>query len=291
MLHANTATNRRIGIALVCVTTLMFSVLDASAKYLVQSVPVFEVVFIRFLVHALLFTGVLSPRLRQIKISSPRLQLLRGVMLGSMTLLNFTALQYLQLAETGAIQFSVPILIALLSAWWLKEHIDAGRWLAIAVGFVGVLCIIRPGANSFHPAIFLSVANALLYAGFNLMTRHLASSEDPLITQWMSAWVATLMVAPIALAHWHMPQDAITWGLFVLAGLSGGLGHWTLAIAHRYASAAVLGPYLYQQILYMTFWGWAVFSQTPDVTVVLGGTVVVVSGLYLLWREFNERAS
>ena len=96
-----------------------------------------------------------------------------------MTALNFVALQYLQLAETGAIQFSVPILIAVLSSWWLKEKLNVASWIAIWVGLVGVLVIIRPSSHTFHPAIFLSVLNALLYAGFNMLTRRLAETENP----------------------------------------------------------------------------------------------------------------
>ena len=289
MLHADTARNRAVGIALVCVTTFLFAALDACAKWLVHTVPVFQVVFMRFFVQAALGAVLLLPQRERLHIANPKLQLLRGLMLGAMTLLNFVALQYLQLAETGAIQFSVPILIALLSAWLLKERLDLGRWCAVALGFAGVLCIIRPGGHGFHPAIFLTLLNAVLYASFNLMTRHLASSENPLLTQVVSAWVASAMVGPWAWLSWHMPTDALTWGLMVLAGLCGGAGHWVLAVAHRYASAAVLGPYLYQQILYMVFWGWLLFDQVPDAAVVLGAGIVVASGLYLLWREFGAR--
>ena len=81
-------------------------------------------------------------------------------MLGVITALNFWALQYLQLAETG-LQFSVPLLIALLSAWWLGERLDARRWLAIAAGLGGVLLIMRPWTGAFHPALLLSMGNAL----------------------------------------------------------------------------------------------------------------------------------
>jgi drug/metabolite transporter (DMT)-like permease len=199
-------------------------------------------------------------------------------------------LQYLQLAETGAMQFSVPILIALLSAWWLGERLDAKRWLAIAMGFMGVLVIIRPGSSGFHPAILLSALNAILYALFNMMTRYLASSENPATTQLTSAVVATLVMTPIALWQWQNPTTLLEWLIMGLAGLSGGIGHYFVAVAHRYASAAVLGPFLYQQIIYMSVLGWWVFGQVPDLTVVLGTLVVVASGLYLLWREFQKPA-
>jgi drug/metabolite transporter (DMT)-like permease len=291
-LFSDSAKNRRIGIALVTLTTLMFAVLDASAKWLVVSLPVVQVVWMRFLTHSLFSIAVFAPTVRGdlLRWRHPRLQLLRGLMLASMTALNFWALQYLQLAETGAMQFSVPILIALLSAWWLGERLDARRWAAIALGFAGVLIIIRPGSQGFHPAIMLSALNAILYALFNMMTRYLASSEHPATTQLTSAVVATLLLSPFALWHWQAPSTGLEWFIMALAGLCGGIGHYFVALAHRYATAAVLGPFLYQQIIYMTLLGWLVFGQVPDLSVVVGAGVVVASGLYLLWREFQGHA-
>jgi drug/metabolite transporter (DMT)-like permease len=292
-LRSNTARNRQIGIALVTVTTLLFAVLDTSAKWLVQTLPVLQVVWLRFVFHTILTTAIFMPSMGPdlFKIKNPSLQFLRGLMLALMTGLNFYALQFLQLAEVGAVQFSVPILIALISAWLLHEKLDAKRWLAICVGFAGVLIIIRPGSHGFHPAIFLSIINAFLYAAFNLMTRRLAGSDHPISTQLVSAAVPSLLLAPMALWQWQMPSDWFTWSLIVLTGLAGGLGHTATALAHRYATAAVLGPFLYQQIIYMTLGGWLVFGQIPDSAVVIGACVVVMSGLYLLWHEFKLQKS
>ncbi len=292
-LRSNTARNRQIGIALVTVTTLLFAVLDTSAKWLVQTLPVLQVVWLRFVFHTILTTAIFMPSMGPdlFKIKNPSLQFLRGLMLALMTGLNFYALQFLQLAEVGAVQFSVPILIALVSAWLLHEKLDAKRWLAICVGFAGVLIIIRPGSHGFHPAIFLSIINAFLYAAFNLMTRRLAGSDHPISTQLVSAAVPSLLLAPMALWQWQMPSDWFTWSVIVLTGLAGGLGHTATALAHRYATAAVLGPFLYQQIIYMTLGGWLVFGQIPDSAVVIGACVVVMSGLYLLWHEFKLQKS
>lgn len=282
---------RRLAILLVVAATLCFSVLDASAKWLVQSLPVLQVVWVRFAAHVVLMALILAPKhgTAIVRMRSPKLQLLRGLMLCSMTALNFVALQYLQLAETGAIQFSVPILIALLSAWLLHERLDARRWIAIAGGFFGVLLVLRPGSHAFHPALLLSVLNALLYAAFNLLTRRMTATESAESMQLVSAIVATVLIAPFALAQWQAPAGWLSWGVLLLCGLMGGVGHLFVAMAHRHASAAVLGPFLYQQILYMTLWGWLVFEQVPDAFVVAGAGVVVLSGLYLLWMEMRRR--
>jgi drug/metabolite transporter (DMT)-like permease len=223
MLQLDNSRSRRIGIGLVTAATLCFAALDACAKWLVQSLPVFEVVWLRFVTHAALMALLLAPvyRWELVRVHSARLQLLRALMLGSMTALNFWALQYLQLAETGAIQFSVPLMIALFSVWWLREHLAWTRWLAIVVGFVGVLLVIRPGTQGFHPAILLSVLNAVLYANFNLLTRRMAATESPASMQLMSAIGATVLLAPFAWATWQAPADSATWAVVGLCGLCG----------------------------------------------------------------------
>ena len=290
MLKTDSARSRRVGIALISVATLCFAALDSTAKWLVQDLPVAQVVWMRFVTHVLLMALVLAPSqgLALVRMHRPGQHMLRAAMLAGMTGLNFWALQYLQLAETGAIQFSVPILIALVSTWWLGERLDARRWAAILCGFAGVLLVIRPGSQAFHPAILLSLMNALLYAGFNLLTRRMAATDSPQVLQLMSAAGAALVLAPFALMQWRTPSGLGTWGLILLCGATGGLGHQCVAMAHRYASAAVLGPFLYQQILYMTLGGWLVFGQMPDAFVVAGAAVVVASGLALLAMEMRR---
>ncbi|HYF59197.1 MAG TPA: DMT family transporter [Burkholderiaceae bacterium] len=292
MLKEDSARNRLVGIGIVSVTFLCFAVLDACAKWLVRSLPVVEVVWLRFGFHVLFACALLAPRHGRalIRTAHPRLQLLRGAMLFAMTGLNFWALRYLQLAETGAVQFAVPILIALFGAWLLRERLDAARWAAIVAGFAGVLLIVRPGTQGFHPAILLSIGNAVIYALFNLLTRRLAASDSPEATQFLSALAAAALLAPFALAVWRTPQHAADWALLGLMGAAGGLGHWLLALAHRYAPASVLGPFLYQQIVWMTLLGWLVFGDVPGWSVVAGTAVVIGSGLFLLARERRRAA-
>jgi drug/metabolite transporter (DMT)-like permease len=292
VLNADSARGRRIGIGLVVLGTICFSILDAAAKWLVQSLPVTEVVWLRFTTHVVWMVVLLAPRrgMAIVRVKSVRLQTLRAVMMVSMTALNFWALQVLQLAETGAIQFSVPVLIALMSAWLLGERLDARRWLAVLGGFLGVLLVVRPGSAAFQPVILLSVGNAVLYAAFNLLTRHMAATESPESMQILSAFGAAVAIAPFALPQWVWPAGAATWLAIAVCGLAGGIGHQCMAMAHRYASAAVLGPFIYQQILYMVLWGWLLFGQLPDRFVVAGAAVVVASGLYLLWLEMRRAA-
>ena len=291
MLHADSARNRLIGIGFISLTYVFFTLLDGSAKWLVRSLPVIEIVWLRFVSHALLSAALLVPIHGKALLRSRRiwLQVVRGVMMVAMTAINFTALQYLQLTVTSSIFFSVPIIIALLSVPLLGEHIDARRWIAIMVGFCGVLVIVRPFGAGFHPAMILSVINAFIYALFNMMTRRLAAHDAPETTQFLSALVPAVAVAPFALAVWETPPDALHWALLLLLGVYGGLGHYFLALAHRYASASTLAPFMYPQVLYMALFGFVVFGDVPRWPVALGAAIVIASGLYLLQRERARR--
>ena len=291
MLHADSASNRLVGIGLISATYLLFTLLDGSAKWLVQSVPVLVVVWLRFLTHTLIASALLFPMrgLALVRTRHLRWHLARGLMFCAMTGMNFWALQYLQLTATASIFFMVPILVALLSAPLLGEKLDAKRWTAILVGFAGVLVIVRPGSEAFHPAMLLSLANAVLYAFFNMMTRKLAAYDPPETIQFLPAVVATLVLAPFALAAWESPHGWFEWLLLCLMGVFGGTGHYLLAMAHRYAPASTLAPFLYQQILYMAIFGYLVFGSVPDTAVWIGAAIVIASGLYLFSRERRAR--
>ena len=291
MLHADSASNRLVGIGLISVTYLLFTLLDGSAKWLVQSVPVLVVVWLRFLTHTLIASALLFPMrgLALVRTRHLRWHLARGLMFCAMTGMNFWALQTLQLTVTASIFFMVPILVALLSAPLLGEKLDAKRWAAILVGFAGVLVIVRPGSEAFHPAMLLSLANAVLYAFFNMMTRKLAAYDPPETIQFLPAVVATVVLAPFALAAWESPHGWFEWLLLCLMGVFGGTGHYLLAMAHRYAPASTLAPFLYQQILYMAIFGYLVFGSVPDTAVWIGAAIVIASGLYLFSRERRAR--
>ena len=181
MLQADSARNRLIGIGLVSLCYLIFSLLDGAAKWLVQGMPVVMVVWLRFLIQVITTGAVLFPLkgLALVRTRHLRWHLLRSVMFVAMTGMNFWALQFLQLTVTSAIFFSTPIIVALLSAPLLGEKLDAGRLAAIAFGFCGVLVIVHPWSADFHPAMILSVLNAALYGAFMMTTRHLAAYDPP----------------------------------------------------------------------------------------------------------------
>jgi drug/metabolite transporter (DMT)-like permease len=287
LLHADSARNRLIGIGLVSGAYLLFSVLDGSAKWLVQSMPVIMVVWLRFVTHAL-FGGLLLLPLRGAALFRTRhlrWHLLRALMFMAMTGINFWALQYLQLTVTSSIFFAVPLIIALVSATAFGEKLDTGRWVAIVAGFAGVLVIVHPGSADFHPAMLLSVVNAILYAIFMMMTRRLAAYDSPETIQYLPALGAAIGLAPFAFAAWDAPTGWLEWTLACTMGVLGGVGHYLLALAHRYAPSSVIAPFLYQQVIYMALFGYLVFGDVPGAGVWLGAPIVISSGLYLFTRE------
>jgi len=287
LLQADSARNRLTGIGLVSLTYLLFSLLDGSAKWLVGSIPVIMVVWLRFVTQVVILGAVLFPlRGRSlVRTAHLRWHVLRALMFVAMTGINFWALQYLQLTVTSSIFFTVPIIIALVSAPLLGERLDRGRWAAIISGFVGVLVIVRPGSADFHPAMLACVVNAVLYALFMLMTRRLAAYDSPETIQYLPAVGAALLLTPFALAAWQWPDTWLEWTVACLMGVLGGAGHYLLALAHRYAPAGVIAPFLYQQVLYMALFGYLVFGDVPSAAVWVGAAIVIGSGLYLFSRE------
>ena len=287
MLQADSARNRLTGIGIVSSTYVLFSLLDGSAKWLVGSMPVIMVVWLRFVTHVMIAGAILFPLQGKalLKTSHLRLHVIRGLMFVAMTGINFWALQYLQLTVTASIFFTVPILIALISASILGEKLDWGRWAAILAGFAGVLVIVRPGSAEFHPAMLASIINAVFYAIFMLMTRRLAAYDSPETIQYLPAVVAAVLLTPFAIAAWEWPAGWLEWTVVCLLGVLGATGHYLLALAHRYAPASVLAPFLYQQVIYMALFGYLVFGDVPSPAVWAGAAIVVSSGLYLFSRE------
>jgi drug/metabolite transporter (DMT)-like permease len=199
--------------------------------------------------------------------------------------MNFWALQYLQLTVTSSIFFSSPLIIALLSAQVLGEKLDFGRLAAILTGFSGVLVIVHPWSADFHPAMLLAVLNAVIYAVFMMLTRHLAASDPPETIQFLPAIGATLILTPFAVAAWEAPDTWLEWTLACTLGVFGGAGHYLLALAHRYAPSSVIAPFVYQQVIYMALFGYLVFGDVPAPAVWIGAAIVIGSGLYLFARE------
>ncbi|WP_372426390.1 DMT family transporter [Salinarimonas chemoclinalis] len=287
-LDAAASRERLAAIGLMCAALICFSCLDTSAKWLGEAgLPTLQVVFLRYLVSIVLISafvnGLTTPGVT--RSARPGLQVLRSLFLMGGTLLNFTALRWLQLAETMAIMFSTPFIVALIAGPLLGERVGPRRLAAIAVGFVGVLVVVRPGIEGFHPAALLSIGAAVCNALYGVTTRMLAGHDGSRTTLVYSGLVGLAVTAPIAPFVWEAPPSVLSWLLLAGLGAFGAVGHWLLILAHARAPAAALSPFFYTQIVWMLALGWLVFGDLPDAWTLVGAAVVVASGLYLLARE------
>lgn len=278
--------NRLKAILLLMGAMAVFTVLDTSAKYVSQSLPVLVGVFFRYGIGFVLALAVVwqAGGVRLMRTRHPVLQVLRGVLLLASTATNFLAMSYLQLAQTAAISFTIPLWVCALSVPLLGEHVGVRRWLAVIVGFLGVLIIMRPGSAEFHWAMLISLCNALLGAFYNIATRKVGGHDSTETSLFYVGLVGTLVSATTLPQVWQTPQG-FEWLLLLLMGLAGTAGHFMLIQAHRLAPASAIAPFIYTQIITMTISGALVFGQFPDGWTLVGAAIVVASGVYVFARE------
>lgn len=278
---------RLTGIGLMCGAVLSFAFLDATAKYLNGYMDTLQVVWARytgaFVLALIIFNPVSRPGL--MRTSRPVLQLVRSAMLLGSTIANFIAFRYLQLDQALAILFSTPFMVAILAGPLLGEWIGWRRWIAILVGFAGVLLVTRPGVGDVHWAALYSVASAVFYALYIVATRVLSRSDSSDTTLFYSNLVGAVAMLPVMPFVWKTPDDPFIIFLMVVFGAFGSFGHYLLIVAHRLAPASVLAPFMYTQLVWATGFGYFVFGDVPNRWTLAGAAVVVASGLYLLHRE------
>ncbi len=279
---------RLLGIAMMLAALFCYTVIDTCAKLMVLAgLPTMEVVFIRYAGQFILVLALFLPREKQALVATRNLKLevARGLFLLGSTIFNFFAVAYLPLTITSAIGFTMPLILCALSIPLLGETVGWRRWLAIGIGFLGVLIIVRPGTEAFHPAVLLSLGTAACSALYNLSTRRLAGVDTTTAQQFYAAGVATICVAPFSLAGWVWPHELVGWLCLLGIGLAALIGHLFITTAHRYAPASVLAPFGYLQIIFMTGASWLVFNQPPDLWIYIGAPIVMGSGLYIWLRE------
>lgn len=278
----------RLGaIALMCGAVLCFSCLDASAKWLGRFFDPVLITWARYAVNVALVAAVLNPLTtpRLLRSNRPAWQAARSLLLVVSTMCNFVALQYLQLTETLAIQFAMPLIVAALAGPMLGEWAGPRQLAAVAVGFVGVLVITRPGLDALHPAMLLSLANTVFYALYAILTRMLAAHDPASTTIFYSGLAGTLLLLPLVPFVWRTPATALEWTLMLGMGFFAAVGHALLTVAHARAPASVLSPFVYTQIVWMAALGFFVFGDVPDGWTAIGAAIVIASGLYLMIRE------
>lgn len=276
------------GILLCVVSIFLFSIMDVAAKYLTARHDPIQVVWARYASQcfwAFLILAPWAPKL--MRTDRLGLQVLRSIFMFGATFTFFTAVSLMPLAEAIAIFEVAPLLITGLAFVVLKEPVGPRRVAGVAVGFVGAMIIIRPGAEVFTWASLLPIAAAFCYASYAVATRFLAHSESHWTSFLYTGLFGVLAASVFVPFGWTTPtpEDAVLMALF---GILGGGGHLCLILALQRASASTVAPFSYVGLVFGTLWGFALFGELPDAWTVAGATVIVGAGLYV-WRRERVR--
>lgn len=278
------------GIALLILATLLFSSHDTLSKYLSGFYPIIMVVWVRYVVHTLLMACIFMPSagLRVLRTKRPGLQVMRaGCLLGT-SLFFTTGLMYIPMAEATAINFLAPLLITALSVPLLGERVTRKQWVAVLVGFCGVLIIVHPGGELFTPASLLPLCSALCFAFYQLLTRMLSTYDSPTTSNFFAGLFNSLVMSALVPFFWHTPQLKHL-PLMLALGTCGMVAHLLLTQAYRFAAPAMLAPFSYCQIVFAGLLGYLVFDHSPSLMAQLGIAVICLSGLAAAWQQRIKR--
>ncbi|MSP48937.1 MAG: DMT family transporter [Alphaproteobacteria bacterium] len=274
-------------ILLTLATVIGFAAMNGTNKYLARDYPVAEVVWARFFFASIgiLLVAAWRPGLAALfRTRRPGLQALRSTLMICSTLLFVGALSVLPLAEVEAINFAGPFFVVALSAPLLKEKVPAAIWVAVLLGFVGILVIIRPGAGVLSWAALMPLGVAFLYGLFQIITRRLGGVDGAMTSLFYSGLMGLVVTSAVAPFIWRWP-DLKGWLLMAQAGLLGAGSHYLLIKALDLAPASLLQPFTYVQLIAAVIIGYVVFDNVPDLWTWVGSAIVVASGLYVLFKQ------
>ncbi len=258
---------RLIGIALMCAAVALFAVLDTMAKYLNTQMDSLQIAWARY-TSAFVLTLIVSNPLTHrdlLRSASPKLQIVRSLLLVASTALNFLALRWLQLDEALSIIFTFPFIVAIASGPMLGEWLGWRRWCAICFGFGGVLLITRPGFGGMHPAALLSLAATVCYGLYAVITRIVSRVDSNQTSLFYANCIGALVMLPVIPFVWQAPANWVIALMLVAIGVFGSAGHFCLIAGHRLAPAAVLSPFVYTQLLWVVILGYLVFDPCPTI--------------------------
>lgn len=284
-----------LGIMLMLGFCVLAPVGDAVAKILGQTVPIGQLVLVRFAVQAILLVPFIwfTDRVWRTSRRVMWLTLLRTVLhilgIGAMV----TALKYLPLADAIAIAFVMPFIMLLLGRYALGEEVGKRRIIACSIGFIGTLLVVQPSFSQVGWPALLPVGVALNFALFMLVTRQIAKETDPISLQAVSGVMATAIMLPVLIvaqsydaAQLQLVQvTAIEWGLLLSIGVLGTLAHLLMTWSLRYAPSATLAPMQYLEIPFATILGFIFFGDLPNPVAATGIAITIAAGLYIILRE------
>lgn len=274
------------GIALMLAALAFFSCSDAASKLMTSALPAVEVAWLRYCVFTLLMLGmaIATGQRHALRSKRPSLQTLRALGVLGSSIFFISGLTFLPMAEATAISFASPMIVTALSIPILGEVVGWRRWMAVAVGLIGVLIVIRPGAEAFNPAAILPVLSATSWAIALVVTRKMSDSDAPLVALTYAAIVGLIVTSVLAPFVWVVPG----WrelGLGLVTGVTSTIAQWLVVLAFQQARASVLAPFSYSQLVWSGLLGYMIFGNVPDRWTLVGAAVIIASGLYTAHRE------
>ena len=263
--------------------------LDLCAKWLLADYSLTQFVFLRCIFGLLffLFTARFYGGLGSLKTSRWQWHLLRTLLATGAMFGFFYGLSQMPLVNALTIAFTAPLFVTGLSVPFLGEHVGWRRWLAVVVGFIGVLIVLRPGEGMFTPAAIGVIIAALCYAGLALTARKLAETESSFALAVYVVAGPFLVSATLVSGEFTMPT-VTGWFFFALAGLCSALAWVGIVGGYRRAPPAMLAPFEYTALIGAATAGYLIWDEVPDIWVITGGLVIIASGLFIVYREIGN---
>jgi len=279
------------GILLMCLGVSMFPFLNTAAKLLTADYPITEIVWARFAGHLACVLVVFMPQRgwRIFAARRPMVQIARSFLLLASTSFFVSAIGHLPLATASAIGFTSPFIVTALSVPLLREPVGPRRWAAVGIGFIGALIVIRPHASPDNWAALLVLGSACCYGLYQIMTRKGGPHDTAETAIVYAALVGTVVMSAIVPFEFRLPVRAFDWLLFAALGLFGGFGHYFVVRGFQNASAAVIAPFGYVELVGATLLGYVVFGNFPDGWTWVGVAIIVACGAYVGYRERRRR--
>ena len=283
--------NTRLGIILMIATSIVFAAQDGISRHLAGEYNVYMVVMIRYWFFAAFVISISARASGGIRAAArteqPILQAFRGFLLAAEICVMVAAFTILGLVESHAVFACYPLLIAALSGPVLGEKVGWRRWVAIGIGFVGVMIILRPGLGVFEPAAIIPLLSAFMFALYGLLTRYAARKDDAATSFFWTGTISAIGMTCVGVWFWE-PMSAPDWGWMSALCITGAFGHWLLIRTYEAAEASAVQPFAYFQLVFASLVGLAIFGERLELNVVLGAAVIVGAGLFTFWRARQQ---
>ena len=276
------------GVLFFMTAILVISVVDTICKLFTKELHAIQIVwgyFIGINLTLWVFFFLKGEKLSKLMMTKkPILQILRPAFLVCSISSLFAGLTYLPLAEATAIGFVAPLFITILSVPILKEKVGIHRWIAILIGFTGIIIIIKPGGEFWQFASIMPLLGAIFFALFQIFTRLLSGTEKTFTTLFYTGLGGLGWSSLIVPFVWVIPSQ-IHIIVFLATGILGALAHLCMINAFDYAEASLLAPYNYTKLIWVSIFGYLIFEDIPSLGMWIGSGVIVSAGLYVLYRE------